>query len=228
MIQYKAMYTIYIVEDDQTIANSLKKHLESWDFTVYCTHDFKQILDEFILCRAHLVLMDITLPFYNGYHWCTKIREVSKVPVIFLSSSADNMNVLMAINTGADDFIAKPFDLQVLTAKIQALLRRTYSFTPRSELLAHKDMILNIDDGSFTYNEKRYELTKNEFRILLTLFENKGKIVSRDALMNRLWSEDCFVDDNTLTVNVNRLRKKLEDAGTRGVIGTKKGEGYIV
>jgi two-component system, OmpR family, response regulator protein BraR/BceR len=228
LIQYKAMYTIYIVEDDQTIANSLKKHLESWDFTVYCTHDFKQILDEFILCRAHLVLMDITLPFYNGYHWCTKIREVSKVPVIFLSSSADNMNVLMAINTGADDFIAKPFDLQVLTAKIQALLRRTYSFTPHSQILAHKDLLLNIDNASFSYHDKHRELTKNEFRILYTLIEHKGKIVSRDLLMNRLWSDDCFVDDNTLTVNVNRLRKKLEEAGLAGFICTKKGQGYIV
>ncbi|HPX27672.1 MAG: response regulator transcription factor [Spirochaetaceae bacterium] len=222
------MYSIFIVEDDETIAHSLKKHLESWDFTVFCAGNFKEVIEEFTSCKPHLVLMDITLPFYNGYHWCAKIREVSKVPVMFLSSSADNMNVLMAINMGADDFIAKPFDLHILTAKVQALLRRTYSFTPRSEILAHKGMILNIDDGSFTYNEKRFELTKNEFRILLTLFENKGKIVSRDTLMNRLWSDDCFVDDNTLTVNVNRLRKKLEDAGNKGFIGTKKGEGYIV
>ncbi len=222
------MYTIFIVEDDQTIASSLQKHLESWDFTVYCALDFKDILSEFTSAKAHLVLMDITLPCFNGYHWCTKIREVSKVPVIFLSSSADNMNILMAINMGADDFIAKPFDLHVLTAKIQALLRRTYSFTPRSELLAHKGLILNTDDASFTALDKRYELTKNEFRILLTLVENKNTIVSRDSLMNRLWSDDCFVDDNTLTVNVNRLRKKIEEAGFPDFIHTKKGQGYIV
>ncbi len=222
------MYTIFIIEDDQTIADSLKKHLESWDFTVYCASDFKDILGEFSRLKPHLVLMDITLPFYNGYHWCTKIREMSKVPIIFLSSSADNMNVLMAINMGADDFIAKPFDFQVLTAKIQALLRRTYSFTPRSEILAHKNLLLNIDNGSFSYDEKHHELTKNEFRILLTLLENKGKIVSRDLLMNKLWSDECFVDDNTLTVNVNRLRKKLEDAGLCNFISTKKGQGYLV
>jgi DNA-binding response OmpR family regulator len=172
--------------------------------------------------------MDISLPFYNGYHWCSEIRRISKVPIIFISSASDNMDIIMAINMGGDDFISKPFDLSVLTAKVQAMLRRTYDFAGQTNLLEHKGAILNTGDTSLTYKEIKVELTKNDFKILQYLMENKGRTVSRDALMTRLWETDCYVDENTLTVNVTRLRKKLDAAGLKDFISTKKGMGYIV
>ena len=175
-----------------------------------------------------LVLMDIKLPFYNGYHWCSRIREVSKVPVIFVSSASDNMNIVMAVNMGGDDFIAKPFDLDVLTAKIQVLLRRTYDFAGQNTVLEHRGALLNLGDATLTCGETRVDLTKNELKILQVLMENKGKTVSRDVLMQRLWETDSFVDENTLTVNVNRLRKKLEAAGLSEFIRTRFGVGYLV
>jgi len=172
--------------------------------------------------------MDITLPFFNGYHWCTEIRKVSKVPIIFISSASDNMNIVMAVNMGGDDFIPKPFDLEVLTAKVQAMLRRTYDFTAPSKLLEHGGAVLNISDGTLTFNEEKTELTKNEYKILQQLLENKGKIVTRNSIMTCLWESDSFVDENTLTVNINRLRRKLENLGLRDFIVTKKGLGYII
>lgn len=175
-----------------------------------------------------LVLLDVGLPFYNGYHWCSEIRRFSSVPIIFVSSASDNMNIVMAINMGADDFIAKPFDLNVLTAKVQAMLRRTYDLGGQTRLLQHRDAVLNTDDSTLTYHGERVELTKNEYRILQVLMENKGKTVSRDVLMQRLWESDSFVDENTLSVNVARLRKKLDGAGLENFIATKKGMGYIV
>lgn len=222
------MYKILIVEDDFTIAEALKKHLSQWGFEVECMTDFQNVITIFSQMEPHLVLMDITLPFFNGYHWCTEIRKRSKTPIIFLSSAGDNMNIVMAINMGGDDFIAKPFDLTVLVAKVQALLRRTYAFQGQVSVLEHRGVILNLGDASLSYQNERIDLTKNEFKILQVLLENKGRAVSRDTLMKRLWEDDSFVDDNTLTVNVTRLRKKLEEAGLLNFILTKKGIGYLV
>lgn len=222
------MYRILIVEDDRVIADKIQEYLNSWGYDARIAEDFTNITAEFVNCAPQLVLLDIALPSYNGYHWCQEIRKVSKVPVVFLSSASDNMNIVMAINMGADDFIAKPFDLNILTAKIQAILRRTYDFGGQTGLIEHKGAVLNIDNSTLTYEEEQIELTKNEFRILRILMENKGKTVKRDTLMERLWETDSFVDDNTLTVNVTRIRKKLEQAGLSDFIVTRKGIGYLV
>ena len=222
------MYKILIVEDDFVIAKTMKKHLTSWGYDVECAEDFKNVLAQFVSFDPQLVLLDISLPFFNGYHWCTEIRKVSKVPIIFISSASDNMNIVMAINMGGDDFIAKPFDLTVLTSKVQALLRRTYDFTGQTHLLEHKGAILNTSDSTLTFNGQKIELSKNDYKILHILLENKGKTVSRDNLMTRLWETDDFIDDNTLTVNINRLRKKLAEIGLNDFINTKKGIGYLV
>ena len=222
------MYKIWIVEDDAAIASVIQKQIETWGFEAKCAEDFRNILAEFSEFDPQLVLLDISLPFYNGYHWCEEIRKVSKVPILFLSSASDNMNIIMAMNMGGDDFVAKPFDLNVLTAKIQAILRRTYDFAGQTTLLAHRGALLNTADLSLTYRGERTDLSKNEYRILQTLIENKGKVVGRDMLMQRLWETDSFVDENTLTVNIARLRKKLETAGLHDFIATKKGLGYLV
>ena len=222
------MYRIMIVEDDEGIANEIKAGLSAWGIEAKCIEDFKNVVSEVVNFKPHLVLLDIMLPFFNGYHWCTEIRKISKLPIIFLSSASDNMNIVMAMNMGADDFIAKPFDMTVLVAKVQAILRRTYDFSASISMIEHKGLMLNTEDGSMTYNGEKIELSKNEYRILLALMENKGKVVSRERLMERLWESDDFVDENTLTVNVNRLRKKLDLAGLKGFIATKHGVGYIV
>ncbi len=220
------MYKIFMVEDDEIIARSIREHLQAWNYDVCCVEDFSDVLAEFVRFDPQLVLMDITLPFFNGYHWCSEIRKISKVPVIFLSSAADNMNIVMAVNMGADDFIPKPFDLEVLTVKIQAMLRRSYDFAGTGSMLEHKGAILNLNETTLTYQEQKIELTKNEFRILEILMENKEKVVSRETLMTKLWESDNYVDENTLSVNVNRLRKKLEALGLEEFILTKKGIGY--
>ncbi len=222
------MYRILIVEDDAALAQAMKKQIEAWGNEVHCIENFQNVLTEFAQYDPHLVLMDIMLPFYNGYHWCSEIRRVSSVPVVFLSSASDNMNIVMAMNMGGDDFIAKPIDLDVMTAKMGAVLRRTYDLSGRVPVLEHRGALLNLDDNSVAFNGKRIELTKNEFRILQTLLQNKGRIVSRDTLMTKLWQMDEYVEENTLTVNVNRLRKKLEAAGLEGFITTRVGKGYIV
>lgn len=222
------MYKIFIVEDDPGIADGIKRRTEAWGYETEIASDFRNVLAEFSEFQPHLVLLDITLPFFNGYHWCTEIRRISKVPIIFISSASDNMNIVMAMNMGADDFIAKPFDENVLTAKIQALLRRTYDFAESVPIIEHKGAILNTGDGTLTYNSELITLSKNEYRILLCLMENKGKIVSREKLMEKLWKTDIFVDENTLTVNINRLRKKLEASGLSSFITTKFGMGYII
>lgn len=220
------MYKIFLVEDDETIAKMVKNHLEKWDYEVRIAQKFDRIMAEFADYEPQLVLMDIGLPFYNGYHWCTQIRKVSNVPVVFLSSAADNMNIVMAVTMGTDDFIAKPFDMQVLTVKIQAILRRSYDFAGNSSVLEHKGAMLNISEAELSYEEESLELTKNELKILQTLFENKASIVTRDTLMTKLWESDTYVDENTLSVNVNRLRKKLASIGLSDFIITKKGIGY--
>lgn len=222
------MYKILIIEDDRTIAGTVKSNLEKWGFEVRCAENFKDIMSEFSEFLPHLVLMDIGLPFYNGFYWCSEIRKISKVPVVFLSSASDNMNIIMAMNMGGDDFISKPFDLTVLMAKIQAILRRTYDFGSETSVITHKGAMLNVADAALCYNGEKIDLTKNEYRILLTLLENKGKVVSRELLMNKLWETDSYVDENTLTVNVSRLRKKLERSGLTDFIETRSGMGYIV
>lgn len=222
------MYKILIIEDDAVIAKAIKNTIETWNYDAKCVTDFRDVIKEFVSYNPELVLLDIYLPFYNGYHWCSEIRKLSKVPIIFISSASDNMNIVMAVNMGGDDFIAKPFDLSVLTAKVQAMLRRTYDFAGQTNLLEHKGVILNTNDTTLTYNDKKIDLTKNEYKIFQVLLENKGKVVSRDTIMTRLWETDSFIDDNTLTVNVTRLRKKLEDAGLHDFVSTKKGMGYMV
>lgn len=222
------MYRILIVEDDASIASAIARQLTTWGFAARTVEDFREVLGEFLAYDPQLVLLDISLPFFNGYHWCTEIRKVSKVPIIFLSSAADNLNVVMAINLGADDFIPKPFDFQVLIAKIQALLRRAYNFAGHASLIEHKGMILNLANATLTYREQRLELTKNDLRILQVLLENKGSVVSRPTLMQRLWETNSFIDENTLTVSIARLRKKLAALGLDNLIATKKGLGYII
>ena len=222
------MYKILIVEDDETIAGGLKNHLGKWNYQAECMTDFKDVMGKFVEFEPQLVLLDIVLPFFNGFHWCQEIRKISKVPIIFLSSANDNMNIVMAMNMGGDEFIEKPFDLNVLTAKVQALLRRTYEFAGATNLLEHKGAILDKENGILTYQGEKIELTKNEWRILQVLMEHKGKAVSRDTLMMRLWESDSFIDDNTLTVNVTRLRRKLEEIGLSDYIQTKKGVGYLL
>lgn len=222
------MYRILVIEDDRAIADAIKTLLTSWDISAHTATDFRNILSEFASFEPHLILLDIRLPFYNGYHWCQEIRRVSKVPIIFISSASDSMNIVMAMNMGADDFIAKPFDMNVLLAKVQALLRRTYDFAADASLLEHHGAILNIGDGTLTYMGETIPLSKNEYRILLTLMQNKGKVVSREKLMEALWATDSFVDENTLSVNVNRLRKRLDAVGLTEFITTQHGVGYIV
>ena len=222
------MYKILIVEDDETIASTVEKRILAWGYEARRVLDFRNVISEFAAFDPQLVLLDVMLPFYNGYHWCNEIRKISKVPVIFLSSAADNMNIVMAMNMGGDDFVSKPFDLDVLIAKIQAVLRRTYDFNGQTGLLEHRGAILSMSDAVLTYQGERVKKTKNEYRILLTLMENKGKIVNRDLLMTKLWETDSFVDENTLTVNVTRLRKELAEAGLENYIITKKGIGYMV
>lgn len=222
------MYKLLIVEDEQGISEEIKRQAENWGLEVRCAADFRNIMAEFAEFDPQIVLMDIALPFFDGYHWCSEIRKVSKVPIIFIPSASDNMNIVMAMNMGADDFIAKPFDGSVLIAKVQAMLRRTYDFGGAMPVLEHKGALLNTGDGCLTYGEEKLELTKNEYRILLCLMENKGTIVSREKLMEALWATDSFVDENTLSVNVGRLRKKLEAVGLKDFIATKFGAGYII
>ncbi|MGB4661845.1 MAG: response regulator transcription factor [Mobilitalea sp.] len=222
------MHKILIVEDDAVIAKSIKNHIETWGCEASCITDFKEVLTFFVEYDPQLVLMDISLPFYNGYHWCSEIRKFSKVPIIFVSSASDSMNIVMAMNMGGDDFIAKPFDLNVLTAKVQAMLRRTYDFAGQTHLLEYGGAILNINDTTLSYHNEKIDLTKNDYKILQLLMENKGKTVSRDTIMARLWENDSYVDENTLTVNITRLRKKLDAADLVDFIKTKKGIGYLV
>ena len=223
-----AVYRVLMVEDDRGIAQAVQTQGELWNLQVRQVQDLRHVMEEFAAFDPHLVLLDIGLPCFDGYHWCTEIRRVSRVPVIFISSAADNMNIIMAMNLGADDFIAKPFDLNVLLAKIQAILRRTYDFAAPAPTLEHRGAVLNTADASLMYQGQRIELTKNDYRILQTLLERKGSVVSRETLMEKLWETDSFVDENTLTVNIARLRRKLEAAGLSDYITTKKGLGYLI
>lgn len=222
------MYRIFVVEDDPGIAQGIFDLVVLWGMEAVLAQDFREITKEFQEAAPQLVLMDITLPFYNGYHWCQEIRKLSRVPIIFLSSASDNMNIVMAMSMGGDDFIAKPFDSGVLMAKLMAMLRRTYDFSTAVTVLSHREAFLNTGENSLSYHGEKIPLTKNEYRILFCLMENKGKVVSREKLMERLWETDAFVDENALTVNVGRLRKKLEAAGLESFITTKFGVGYVI
>ncbi|BCN28865.1 response regulator transcription factor [Anaeromicropila herbilytica] len=222
------MYKILIVEDDVTIAGILNENLRKWGFESDYVTDFSNVTAKFVEFNPHLVLMDISLPFYNGYYWCSEIRKSSKVPIVFISSNNTNMDIVMAINMGGDDFITKPFSLDIVVAKVQAILRRTYSYIGETKVLEHGGALLNLSEAALYYKENKIELTKNEFKILEVLLENKGNVVSRDMIMKKLWDSDSFIDDNTLTVNMNRLRKKLESYELMDYITTKKGLGYII
>lgn len=222
------MYKILIIEDDAVMAGAMKKEIELWNNNVHCVGDFHNVMGEFTKFDPHLVLVDIMLPFFNGYHWCSEIRKVSNVPVVFISSASDNMNIVMAMNMGGDDFISKPFDLSVLIAKTQALLRRTYDLSGKVPFIECRGVILNLNDMTLVFENKKIELTKNDFRIMQTLMQSKGRVVSRDTLMIKLWENDSYVEENTLTVNITRLRKKLETIGLLDFIKTKAGSGYII
>ena len=222
------MYKIYVVEDDKGIADGITQCLSAWEMEVFVVNDFRNVLGEIKEIEPHLIIMDITLPYMGGYHWCQEIRKTSSVPIIFISSATDNMNIIMAMNMGADDYIPKPFDQSILIAKVQALLRRTYDFNQGSFTLQAKGAVLNTNDNSLSYEGRKIELARNEYKILLTLMQNKNKVVSREKLMEALWETDSFVDENTLTVNVGRLRKTLEAAGLKDFIKTKFGVGYIL
>ena len=220
------MHKILLVEDDEVIRQQVKKMLGQWGYEVVLVEDFMKVLSIFVKVEPHLVLMDIGLPLFNGYHWCQEIRKVSKVPIMFLSSRNQAMDIVMAINMGGDDFVTKPFDQNVLLAKIQGLLRRSYEFGKDQSLLEYMGVILNLKAMDLVYQGEVVSLTKNEFQILQVLFERSGNIVSREDLMKELWNSDFFIDDNTLSVNVARLRKKLEAVGLKDFIETKKGVGY--
>lgn len=222
------MYRILVVEDDPVIAGAIAKSVAKWGYEVECVADFQDVLGHFVRFDPQLVLIDVSLPFFNGYHWCSEIRKVSKVPIMFISSASDNLNIVLAMNMGADDFIVKPFDLTVLAAKIRALIRRTYDFAGQTNLLEHRGAVLNIGEATLTYQGQKVQLTRNEHKILQLLLENKGQVVRRETLMNYLWETDSYVDDNTLTVNVTRLRRKLEEVGLKDFIVTKKSMGYLV
>jgi len=222
------MYKIYIVEDDKGIAEGIEGCLKNWGMEGRTVSDFRNVMEEISEYEPHLVILDITLPYMGGYHWCQEIRKTSSVPIIFISSASDNMNIIMAMNMGADDFIAKPFDQSVLIAKVSALLRRAYDFSQTSSTLQVAGAVLNTNNNTLEYDGKEIDLARNEYRILLTLMENKNKVVSREKLMEALWETDCYVDENTLTVNVGRLRKTLESVGLKDLIKTKFGVGYIL
>ncbi|MCR4730929.1 MAG: response regulator transcription factor [Saccharofermentans sp.] len=222
------MYKIFIVEDDKGISDGIVNCLGNWGMEGRAVSDFMKVIEEVNEYEPHLIIMDITLPYMGGYHWCQEIRKTSSVPIIFISSATDNMNIIMAINMGADDFIAKPFDQSVLIAKVTALLRRTYDFSQASATLEVAGAVLNTNNNTLTYNGTEIDLARNEYRILLTLVQNKNKVVSREKLMEALWETDCYVDENTLTVNVGRLRKTLEGIGLKDLIKTKFGVGYIL
>ncbi len=221
-------YRLFLVEDDDGLAGGVAERAALWGFDVRRVRDFRRVDEEFAAFQPHIVILDIKLPCFDGYHWCRELRRVSQAPILFLSSAADDLNIIMAMNLGADDFLAKPFDLDVLMAKLQAMLRRCYDFAAAPPLLEHRGAVLDSGTQSLRYKGEDISLTRNECRILLCLLEGRGKVVSRERLMQRLWETDDFVDENTLTVNVGRLRRKLDAAGLQGFIATKVGVGYTL
>lgn len=224
-----SMFKILIVEDDVKIREIILENIKKWQYDGLCVEDFNEVFNVFVQYNPHLVMLDINLPHFDGFYWCNKIRGVSKVPIIFISSRNTNMDIIMSVNMGGDDFVQKPFSLEVLMAKVNALLRRTYSYSNlETSVIEHNGVVLDLKDGQLNYREDKVELTNNEFKIIYELMKSSGQVVSRDKIMRSLWEDESFVDDNTLTVNVNRLRKKLAEIGLREFIQTKKGQGYII
>lgn len=223
------MYTVMLVEDDLALSVQIQEGLGKWGFKADAAENFENIMEDFNRIRPHLIIMDVNLPCFDGFYWCRRIREISKVPVVFLSSRDTNMDIIMGVNTGADDYITKPFSMQVLIAKLQAIIRRTYDYSMAGmEFIEHNGLMLNMGEGHITFGDARTELTRNELKILTLLMNNKGRVVSRESIMQLLWDDDVYVNDNTLTANINRLRSKLADIGQPDFITTKKGQGYVV
>lgn len=223
------MYKILIVEDDPIISQLVAETLTKWQLEPIKVTEFEKVMEIFEEKKADLVLMDINLPVYDGFYWNQKIREVSQVPIIFISSRNANMDMVMAMNMGADDYVPKPFSTEVLMAKINALLRRSYNYTEQNnEELVHNDVTLNLANGAVTFDNKTIELSKNEYKLLQFLMRQHGQIVSRESLLRALWEDERFVDDNTLTVNINRLRKRFDEIGLHDFIETKVGQGYLI
>ena len=220
-------WKIFLVEDDKVIAKEIERHLKFWNYEIKIAEDFQNIFDDFKSFHPDLVLMDVSLPFYNGYHWCKIIRKNSKVPILFISAADENLNLIMAMDLGADDYLTKPFELELLQIKIRALLRRAYEYIETRNIF-YKDISLDCDKMIISRENKEIELTKNEFKILEILLEKPGKVVNRDEIIDKIWQTDSYIDDNTLTVNVMRLRKKLEEINIFELIKTKKGVGYYV
>jgi len=223
------LYRVMIVEDDPKISHIIYEHLKKWKYEPIKTNDFENLERQFLELTPDLVLLDINLPVYDGFYWCQKFRQLSNVPIIFISSRTENMDIIMAMNMGGDDFIQKPFSLEVLMAKINAILRRTYTYhQENNDYIEHKGLILNMNNGSISYLDCELNLTKNEYQILFLLMKKKETIVTRDEMMQALWESENFIDDNTLTVNIARLRRKLEEMGLSDFIETKKRQGYII
>jgi DNA-binding response OmpR family regulator len=223
------MYKILIIEDEKKIRSIIHNYLKKWGFEPVFVEEFEDIIPKFVAQKPNLVLLDINLPSYDGYYWCTKIRQFSDVPIIFISSRSDNMDIIMAMNMGGDDYIIKPFSLEILVAKMNAILRRSQQTqSGEHDVLEARGFILNLQNSSVYYQQATMELTKNEFHILYLLMKKAGKIVSREEIMRELWEDEEFIDDNTLTVNVTRLRKKLESIGIKDAIVTKKRQGYLL
>lgn len=222
------MYKIMIVEDDDILSKQIAERLIKWGFDAFRAERLDDVMSEYAQKKPHLILMDITLPYFDGFYWCKKIREISKVPILFLSSRDSNMDIIMAVNMGGDDYVTKPFSVDLLIAKINALLRRTYSYKESCDVLECDGVVLNLTESTLLYSGKKIEITKNEVKMLATLIRNRGKAVSRDRIMRALWEDDNFISDNTLTVNVNRLRSKLSEIGLKDFIVTKKGKGYFI
>lgn len=222
------MFSIMIVEDDETIAQSLKLEAEQWGYAAFVSEDFSRISETVMEKSPQLILMDIQLPMHNGYYWCQEIRKFSEVPIIFVSSRTDNMDIVMAIQMGADDYIQKPFNLSVVMAKIQAILRRTYDFNEKQDFLIVDEVMLKPSTSTMLYKEQEVEMTRTELKIMEILFRQKGNYVARESIMTSLWEDESFIDENTLAVNITRLRKKLKILNQNQFITTKKGVGYAV
>lgn len=210
------------------IAGRIAKQVAKWNYDVFYVREFKTIKEQFISINPHLLILDINLPYFDGFYWCDEIRKVSKIPIIFISNETDKMKMVMGMSLGGDDYITKPFDIDVLISKIQAVLRRTYAYSGQTDILEHNGAVLNLSDATITYDNKTIELTKNDFKVLKALFQSKDKIVSRDTIMKNLWNNDVYIDDNTLSVNIARLRNKLEIIGLVDFIKTKKRIGYFI
>ena len=222
------MFKVMIVEDDFVIQQALQSELQKWDYQVHCVTNFHDVMAEYLEFEPQLILLDVNLPAFNGYHWCQEIRKVSQTPIIFVTSRDETMDLVMAIQLGGDDYIQKPFQLSIVTAKVQALLRRTYDFNEPFQFMSVGQVVLRANESRLTVGEEAVDLTRNELRIIEILFQHKGTFVTREAIMMHLWEDESFIDDNTLAVNITRLRKKFTEIGQTNIIKTKKGVGYGV